>query len=127
VAALQRVPSNHVLHTQSQLAIGAMLLAHPDSIDAVLLRQAETAIEGALPEGGLAHQLAARLYALALKLSRQVTWPADELFLGQRFLEKNLRLGAEAQFRQAAREAQGRAERHHWVGLANRIRPVTLF
>jgi serine/threonine-protein kinase PknG len=127
VAALQRVPGNHALRTQSQLAIGEMLLAHPDRLDVALMRQAESAIKKALPDGGLAHQLAGRLLALALKLSRKLSWPPEEPFLGQRFQERGLRLGAEAEFRKAAREAGSANLRAHWVMQANRVRPVTLF
>ncbi|MEX8518438.1 MAG: tetratricopeptide repeat protein [Leptothrix sp. (in: b-proteobacteria)] len=127
VLALQRVPSNHVLRTPCQLAIGELLLAQPDRIDTALLRQAATAVQTALPEGGVAHQLAGRLYALALNLARQLTWPADDLFLGRQFQENSLRLGAEEQFRKAAREVSDAGQRQHWVGLANRVRPVTLF
>jgi serine/threonine-protein kinase PknG len=126
VAALLRVPAHHVLRTQCQLAIGEMLLAYPDRIDTALLRQAEAAVQSALPEGGFAHQLAGRLCTLALNLVRKLSWPPSDPFLGQRFQEKSLRLGAEAQFRKAAREASDPDQRLHWVGMANRVRPVTL-
>jgi serine/threonine-protein kinase PknG len=127
VATLQRVPGSHALRTQSQLAIGEMLLAHPDRLDIALMRHAESAVKKALPDGGMAHQLAGRLLSLALKLSRKLSWPLDEPFLGQRFQEHGLRVGAEAEFRKAAREAEGAQQRLHWVMQANRVRPVTLF
>ena len=125
VAMLRRVPSSHALHDKAQLAIGEMLLNHPDAIDGTAMRQCEAAVHSVLGKDGAAYQIAGRLLALAVDLGGQMSWPPGATFLGAEFVEVSLRLGAEEQFRQAARQARSEVERLHWVTQANQVRPVT--
>jgi hypothetical protein len=124
---LQRVPSNHTMRVTTQLAIGEMILAHPDRADRAVLAQADAAVGAALPTGGLAHRVAGRLLALAVTLAPRLGWSVDSRFLGAPCKESSLRLGAEEQFRKAAKLCTNLDDRVRWVGLANQIRPVTLF
>ena len=124
---LQRVPTNHAMYTQTQLAVAELLLSYPDKVDGSVMKQAEAAVRGALAGGGASYQIAGRLCALAVKFAKKIAWPAGSTFLGADFSENQLRLGAEEQFRQAARQAKSQAERFHWVDQANLVRPVTLF
>jgi serine/threonine-protein kinase PknG len=127
VAMLQRVPAAHALHLQTQLAIGELLLAHPERVDGAVMKQGETAVQAALGNGGAAFQVAGRLCALALRYAQKLSWPERVPFLGLEFSERGLRLGAEKQFRLAARQSTSDADRVYWVSQANGIRPVTLF
>ncbi|MBN3785748.1 serine/threonine-protein kinase [Burkholderia sp. Ac-20353] len=127
VAMLGRVPGNHAMHARTQLVVGEMLLTYPALVDSTLLQRAEAAVGQALSAGGHAYQIAARLLSLAVARIRDITWPGGATFLGVPFSEAALRLGAEAQYRRAAREASSQPERFHWIGEANRVRPVTLF
>lgn len=127
VEVLNRVPANHSMHTQTQLAIAELLLAYPDQADTRLMQRAEAAVSDALDNGGDAHQIAGRLLSLAARRVREIVWPGSTPFLGAKFSEAPLRLGAEAQFRHAARQAASEDERFYWVSQANQVRPVTLF
>lgn len=127
VSMLQRVPSNHVLHTQVQLGIAELLLTYPDAIDASVMQKAETAVKSVLNTGGSVFQIAGRLINLVVEKAKSINWPLNMTFLGANFTEHTLRLAAEEQFRRAAKLAKSDQERHYWVSQANRVRPVTLF
>ncbi|MET3117668.1 serine/threonine-protein kinase PknG [Undibacterium sp. GrIS 1.8] len=127
VSMLQRVPSNHVLHTQVQLGIAELLLTYPDAIDASVMQKAETAVKSVLNTGGSVFQIAGRLINLVVEKAKSMNWPLNTTFLGANFTEHTLRLAAEEQFRRAAKLAKSDQERHYWVSQANRVRPVTLF
>ncbi|MDY7540157.1 tetratricopeptide repeat protein [Undibacterium sp. RTI2.1] len=127
VSMLQRVPSNHVLHTQVQLGIAELLLTYPDAIDASVMQKAEAAVKSVLNTGGSVFQIAGRLINLVVEKAKSMNWPPNTTFLGANFTEHTLRLAAEEQFRRAAKLAKSDQERHYWVSQANRVRPVTLF
>jgi serine/threonine-protein kinase PknG len=127
VATLGRVPDNHAMHARTLLVVGEMLLTYPALVDSTLLQRAEAAVGQALSAGGHAYQIAARLLSLAVARIRDIAWPGGATFLGVPFSEGALRMGAEDQYRRAAREASSQSERFHWIGEANRVRPVTLF
>lgn len=127
VQMLQRVPSNHALHTASQLCVAELLLAHPTKVSAELLRTAERAIQPLLPAGGAANSFAARLLAATVGFAKRLGWSSHETFLGRNCDEKQLRLGAEEQFRKAAKQLESDVERFALIASANAVRPVTLF
>ena len=127
VSMLQRVPSNHVLHTQVQLGIAELLLTYPDAIDASVMQKAEAAVKSVLNTGDSVFQIAGRLINLVVEKAKSMNWPPNTTFLGANFTEHTLRLAAEEQFRRAAKLAKSDQERHYWVSQANRVRPVTLF
>ncbi|HXA47062.1 MAG TPA: tetratricopeptide repeat protein, partial [Burkholderiaceae bacterium] len=127
ITMLQRVPTAHAMHVQSQLAIGEMVLAYPEHVDQAVMKESETAVQAALSHGGSAFQIAGRLCALAIRNAQKIAWPKRVAFLGFEFSDHGLRLGAEQQFRLAAKQSQSDADRVYWVSQANGVRPVTLF
>jgi hypothetical protein len=80
-----------------------------------------------LANGGSAFQIAGRLCALAVRHAQKISWPNRVTFLGFEFSDHGLRLGAEQQFRLAAKQSHSDADRVYWVSQANCVRPVTLF
>ncbi|PRC90829.1 serine/threonine-protein kinase [Solimicrobium silvestre] len=127
LAMLQRVPTAHAMRVQAQLAIGELVLTYPDYIDGTTMKQSEAAVQSVLDNGGSAFQIAGRLCALAVHLNQKISWPKNATFLGFEFSENSLRLGAEKQFRLAAKQAESEIDRFYWVSQANSVRPVTLF
>jgi serine/threonine-protein kinase PknG len=127
IAMMQRVPTAHAMRLQSQLTIGELVLTFPDQINSVIMKEGETAVQAALNHGGSAFQIAGRLCALAVRNAQKISWPKRVSFLGFEFSEQSLRLGAEQQFRLAAKQSQSEVDRVYWVSQANGVRPVTLF
>jgi serine/threonine-protein kinase PknG len=127
MAMLQRVPTSHAMRLQAQLAIGELVLAYPDHVDGAIMKEGEAALQAALGNGGAAFQIAGRLCALAVRIKQKISWPKSVAFLGVEFSENGLRLGAEKQFRLAAKQAKSDADRFYWISQANSVRPVTLF
>jgi len=128
IRMLQRVPPSHSMHTTAQLAVGELLLAHPAQITRGLLEMADAAVGAALPSGGPANQLAGRLLALAGALSPRLQGASPIKLLGRPCDDAHaLRLAAESQFRLAASHAKDKEERVRWIGMANLVRPMTLF
>jgi serine/threonine-protein kinase PknG len=126
IDAVLRIPASHALYNTGRLVVGELLIAHPAQVTEPLLRQAERALAAALQKGGAAHQVAARLFAMACGLTQQLAWH-NGTFLGQEYREVALRREAEAQYRLAARLATSEPERFRLIGLANQVRPVTTF
>lgn len=127
ISVLERVPQNHALSTQTRMVIGKIVVAHPGTVEGPLLQRAEAAIRAALDAGGNAYEIAASLMTAVVSRIRNVNWPASTPFLGEKFSETALRVGAEGQFRRAARHANSSDERIYLISQANNIRPVTLF
>lgn len=129
VAALGLVPPGHSLYTQAKIYSARLLLGTGQKFDDGLLDQTAATIEAIASEGGLVHQLAARLLSHALMLINRGTTKEDRQrkLLGHPVAVQSLRTAAEAEYRQAGRYANNAAEKILWVDLANKIRPRTLF
>jgi len=128
ISMLKRVPLAHSMHTTAQLAVGELLLLHPSQVTAGNLVEADLALGAALLSGGAANQIAARLLALTAELAPRLPDPTHITLLGHPCNDTaSLRLAAESQFRLAATQARDRSERVRWIGMANRVRPMTMF
>ena len=127
ITFLQRVPVSHALYSQAQLSVGELLLAYPHSVDLNIMQIAESVIRSIFGQGGSVFQMTARLITLLVERTKSATWPCEATFLGVEYTEYALRLAAEKQFRQAAKLASSRPERHYWVDHANRVRPVSIW
>lgn len=126
-AALRRVPEGHSLRGASRLRL-AKALAEAKQATWETLSQAASAIEEAFSEGGAARQLAGVVLLRAAMMAKGApSRPSAPSILGSRPEESPLRCAAEAQFRAAARMAGTHAEKIHWIDMANRARPHTLF
>jgi len=127
--ALAMVPVNHSLYTQSRISLAQVLIHDDGLIDDEVLEQAAQTIESITAEGGMVHQLAARLLTCALNLIASGTIKEDHsrLLLGHAMQVSKLRSAAEEEYRKTARYAANAEEKIFWVNLANTVRPVTLF
>jgi hypothetical protein len=65
--------------------------------------------------------------AIKLIHTNQIKENKNSNLLGYKLQEYQLRLGAEAEYRKAARYSTTAKEKIEWINLANAIRPVTLF
>ena len=126
--ALAAVPAAHSLYTQSRIALARLLLAG-ERLDPSILHQAAETIQAIAAEGGIVHQLSARLFAAATALIGRGACVEDKAqsLLGQPMTLSALRRAAEREYREAGRFAHDAAEKMFWVNLANDVRPRTLF
>ena len=127
-AAYGKIPEAHSLFAQSRLRAAKALV---DAQDASLstLMQAANSVQPILGEGSAARQLAGVILLKAALLAQAGATPAsssDRLF-NIPPSEHMLRLGAEREFIAAARMARTPEDKRHWVDMANRARPRTLF
>lgn len=127
-AAYGKIPEAHSLFAQSRLRAAKALV---DARDATLstLMQAAASVQPILGEGSSARQLAGVILLKAAMLVQSGVTPnspADRIF-GIAPSEHMLRLGAEREFLAAARMARNAEDKNHWVDMANRARPRTLF
>jgi hypothetical protein len=100
-----------------------------DSLTEQVLDELSKTVGSITTEGGIVHQLAARVLNIGVKMitSNKLKENRSYSILGHNFEERQLRLGAEAEYRKAARYAATHDEKIKWVNLANAVRPVTLF
>jgi serine/threonine-protein kinase PknG len=129
VTALGAVSANHSMYTQAKIASARLMLGAGPQFDDNLLDQTAAAIEAISQDGGLVHQLAARLLSQALTLVNRGVTKEDgkRKLLGHSVSIGSLRAAAEQEYRQAGRFAQSIEEKIQWIDLANRVRPRTLF
>ncbi len=123
--ALEQVAPAHVMRSCAVMTLTRTLLADVNKLSTELLTTACAALESVLSEGGSVHALAADLFAKAAALARTQPPKADLAVLGIPFEERALCLGAEEQYRKAARLAPTPAQAYAFVDAANAIRPVT--
>jgi serine/threonine-protein kinase PknG len=128
-AALEMVPPSHSLYIQSRIALARVLMHDEMAMDDARLDRAAQAIESIKAEGEAVHQLAAMLLTCAVWMISVGKIKADSArtLLGHPTEQYDLRMGAESEYRKAARLAVGASEKQSLVDLANEIRPVTLF
>jgi serine/threonine-protein kinase PknG len=128
-AALDMVPPSHSLYLQSRIALAHVLMHDETNIDDAVLDRAAHTIESISTDGADLHQLAAKLLTSAVWMISTGKIKADRAraLLGNPVDQYDLRKGAEAEYRKAARFASGTRERQSLVDLANEIRPLTLF
>jgi serine/threonine-protein kinase PknG len=127
--ALNRVPVNHSLYTQSRIALAKVLMMDEETLTEQVLQQLSQTVSAITSKGGIVHELTARVLNSAIKMlcSKKLKENRNQNLLGYRLQERELRLGAEAEYRKAARYANTSEEKIKWVNLANAVRPVTLF
>jgi serine/threonine-protein kinase PknG len=126
--ALRRVPASSSLYSQVQIRLADLLITDGIRFDHNLMEQAAETIEQIGIEGGIAHQLAGRLFVAVIELIENGTLKsAGGTLLGTPLKITDLRLAAERRYRSCAHFADDAAEKIRWVDLANRVRPVTLF
>jgi serine/threonine-protein kinase PknG len=127
--ALNLVPPNHSMYTQSRIALAKALIMEEDTLTEQALEQLSQTVGAITSEGGIVHQLAARVLNIGVKMiaSKKLKENNSYSILGHKFEERQLRMGAEAEYRKAARYAATEDEKVKWVNLANSVRPVTLF
>src|SRR5215469_3621414 len=106
-AALDLVPVNHSLYTQSRIVLANVLLRDETVMDDKLLNRSARTIASISTESGILYQLSARLLSYAVWMITEGKIKADDsrTLLGSVVNEHDLRLGAESAFRKAARFA----------------------
>lgn len=127
--ALNFVPQNHSLYSQSRIMLARVLMINEKDMNAQALEQLSQVVGAISIEGGAVHQLVAKVLTCAVGLiDRKVLGesPANKV-MGYSMTLTALRKGAEAEYRKAARYAETKKEKIFWVDLANSVRPVTLF
>jgi serine/threonine-protein kinase PknG len=126
-AALDLVPVNHSLYTQSRIVLANVLLRDENVMDDKLLDQSARTIASISTESGMLYQLSARLlsYAVWMIAEGKIKSDSSRTLLGNAVNEHDLRLGAESAFRKAARFAGDSNMKIQLIDFANHIRPVT--
>jgi serine/threonine-protein kinase PknG len=127
--ALNLVPVNHSLYIQSRISLAKVLMFEEDKITENILDQLAQTVGSITLKGGVVHELTAKVLTNAIKLihTNQIKENKNSNLLGYKLQEYQLRLGAEAEYRKAARYSTTAKEKIEWINLANAIRPVTLF
>lgn len=127
--ALDLVPANHSLYTQSRIALAHVLMHDETGMNDTLLDRAAQTIESISTEGEALHQLAAKLLSCAVWMISlgKINADRDRALLGHPVEQYDLRIGAESEYRKAAKFAADTPEKQSLVDQANEIRPVTLF
>lgn len=127
--ALNLVPPSHSLYTQSRIQLARVLMINEDVLTEQGLQELSQTVGTISSEGGIVHQLSAGVLNIAVKMitSKKIKENRSMNLLGHRLEERQLRLGAEAEYRKAAHLAATKDEKVNWVNLANAVRPVTLF
>jgi hypothetical protein len=107
----------------------AEILMHDETgMNDQIIDQTAQTIETIAAEGGVVHQLAAKLLSCVLRLIADGKAKENHArqILGRKMNMLELRSGAESEYRQAARYAADKAEHIFWVDLANAVRPRSL-
>ncbi len=127
--ALELVPPNHSLYTQSRIALAQVLMHDETGMDDALLDRAAQTIAAISTEGEVQHQLAAKLLSCAVSMISLGKLKPDNTrtLLGASVEDDDLRRGAESEYRKAARFAVDAREKQVLVDRANEIRPMTVF
>lgn len=127
--ALNLVPPSHSLYTQSRISLARALMMDEEALTEQGLQELSQTVAAISSEGGIVHELAGSVLNLAIKMieAKKINENNVSNILGHRLEERQLRLGAEAEYRKAARYAANISEKINWVNLANAVRPVTLF
>jgi serine/threonine-protein kinase PknG len=127
--ALNLVPASHSIYSVSRIALAKVLMLDEEALTEQVLQQLSHTISAITADGGIVHQLTAKVLNIAVKMLYTKKIQEDKSFnlLGYRLEEYQLRLGAEAEYRKAAHYAATTEEKIKWVNLANAVRPVTLF
>ena len=125
--ALELVPVNHSLYTQSRILLANVLMHDELVMDDKLLDRSARTIASISTESGMLYQLSARLlsYAAWMIAEGKITADGSRTLLGNAVNEHDLRLGAESAYRKAARYAGDTTEKIALIDSANEIRPVT--
>ncbi|MET3131474.1 serine/threonine-protein kinase PknG [Oxalobacteraceae bacterium GrIS 1.11] len=125
VEALSAVPPQHSLFNLARIALAKALLGGPAGMDVAGLEQLAQTIESISLEGGVVHQLSARLLetGIALIVNGKVKQDQSVTLLGRALHRRALQAGAEEEFRKAARYAADSHEKIMWIDMANAVRP----
>ena len=125
--ALNAVPANHSLYSQSRIMLAKVLMLNEQSINEQVLDQLSQVVSAISIEGGIVHQLIAKVLTYAVNMidRRVVKESTSDKVLGYARTLTSLRKGAESEYRKAAHFAEIKAEKIFWVDLANSVRPVT--
>jgi serine/threonine-protein kinase PknG len=130
VAALGRIPSTSALHTAAQMAMVRVLISDLDASNTPRieeLTQASEVYQAIGLDNQPAHLLAADLFLrTAAYLENGASAKGGEIILGRPAKARDMRLGAEAALRRAARFATDQATLYALVDRANQVRPRTL-
>jgi len=104
-------------------------MSEEDQLTEEILQQLSLAVSAITSEGGIVHQLTAKVLYSAIKMLASKKLKENKKFklLGYSLEEYQLRLGAEAEYRKSAHYAATLDEKIKWVDRANSVRPVTLF
>jgi serine/threonine-protein kinase PknG len=126
--ALSMIPANHSLYNLARIELARVLLHDSVGMNDQILEEAAQTIETISAEGGVVHQLAAKLLSSALHLILGGATKEDHTkqLLGHKFQVAELRLGAESEYRKASRYAISPTEKIYWVDLANTVRPRSI-
>ncbi|MDP4090075.1 MAG: tetratricopeptide repeat protein, partial [Bacillota bacterium] len=124
-----RVPASHSMYMQSRIAVAKVLMSDENAITQMILDKLAQTVGSISSGGGIVHQLAAGVYNLTAKMlvSHRLVENSAYNILGCKLVERELRLAAEAECREAAHFASASEEKTKWVSLANTVRPITLF
>lgn len=127
--ALNAVPASHSMYSQSRIMLAEILLANEKNMDEHSLEQLSKTVGAISIEGGIVHQLTARVFACAINLinKKQISENPVNKLMGCEMTLKSLKKSAEAEYRKTARYADNKKEKISWIDLANNVRPVTLF
>jgi serine/threonine-protein kinase PknG len=127
--ALNLVPVSHSIYSESRIALAKVLMLDEDALTEQVLEQLAHTVRAITSGGGIVHQLTAKVLNSAVKMLASKKLQENNTFklLGYKLEEYQLRLGAEAEYRKAARYAATSEEKIKWVNLANAVRPLTLF
>jgi serine/threonine-protein kinase PknG len=127
-SALNAVPANHSLYAQSRIMLARLLMMDTKSMSEQALEQLSQVVGSISVEGGIVHQLMAKVLSLAVNMidKRVIKENGNNKVLGHAMTLTALRKASEAEYRKAAHYAETREEKIFWVDLANSVRPVTL-
>jgi serine/threonine-protein kinase PknG len=127
-SALGMIPASHSLYNRSRIKLAEILMHDEAGMNDQLIDQASQTIETISADGGIVHQLAAKLLSCVLRLIADGKTKENHArqILGRKMNMLELRCGAETEYRQAARYAADKTEHIFWVDLANAVRPRSL-
>jgi serine/threonine-protein kinase PknG len=127
--ALNRIPANHSLYTQSRIVLAKVLMQDENALTEQVLQQLSQTLSAVTAKGGIVHQLTAKVLNSAVNMIRSKKLQENKTYnlLGYNLEERTLRLGAEAEYRKAAHYAASLEEKVRLVDMANAVRPITLF
>lgn len=123
--SLEHVPSNHAFAKTARLCSVRLCRDLVTELDGQALVKLEAATEEVTDMGIEASQTVAKMFSALANLCTKLSWNKGT-FAGLDFAPAGLALGAEAKFRQAARQSETASEREQWIMAANAARPVTL-